>query len=76
MKVNIGRGFTRMWVVFVGLVELFAILSIFGGVSENLNGGTFHLMSLWLPLLVLVAIPVTAYFLWRVARWIVQGFSD
>lgn len=85
MNTNSGRGITRVWVVFVGLIELaivgLAVLEIVHWYSENpfdqFDAGYISLWHRLFRFLVAIGvIPIIAYTIWRAVRWISQGFSE
>jgi hypothetical protein len=80
---NIGQGFTRIWIVLVAGAELLVLgllgFVVWNWVTENVFDqfdegylGIWWRISPFVALL--IAIPVTGWGIWAVARWIVRGF--
>ena len=74
---KIGQGLTRIWVVFVGLVELI-IAAYFGVDFYNwLDHGHESFKDVTSPFIIgMGSVALAAYIIWFLARWIVRGFSD
>ena len=70
MKPNIGRGISRIWVVFIVLVEL-----TYGGIfAESVSHNSD---APYAPFVITaILIPLLGYVIKRVVAWIAHGFSD
>ena len=81
---RVGRGLTRIWVVFIGLIELGIAIACSISISGWLNGdpyGSFHdvysVRGVISPFAIgMLSVAAVAYALWLVAVWVARGFSD
>ena len=80
-----GRGLTRVWIVFIGAIELWLATMLATIVVRWYNENPFDqfdvgYQSLWarsFPLFsFIVAVALAGYAIWLVTRWVICGFSD
>ena len=70
MMAKIGRGLTRIWMVFIVLIEL-AMGVGFAFIASHERDPPFAGLVIMMVLLAL-----GGYIIWLVAKWVARGFSD
>ena len=79
---KVGRGLTRIWIVFVGLIELGIGFALVANVYELLQGdwlrpGHATIKDVATPFIIgMSAVALVGYGIWYMVGWIARGFSD
>lgn len=79
---KVGRGLTRIWIVFIGLIELGIGIGLVVSIYDLLQGdwlrpGHATIKAVSSPFIIgMSAVALVGYGLWYLAVWIVRGFSN
>ncbi len=77
-----GRGLTRIWIVFIGLIEVGIGIGLVASVYDLLQGdwlrpGHATINDVSAPFIIgMSVVALIGYGVWYLAGWIVRGFSD
>ena len=73
---KVGRGLTRIWIAFIGLIELGIGIALIANSDDWLRNGHATFRDIASPFIIMLAVALVGYGLWYLAVWIIRGFSD